>query len=130
MMNQIYEEIDKLIAAGVQPQYIGAQLIQKGWPSALVNEAINAYLVTHGRIQQKTDFKAWLKKYKRRAIPATTIMVFVSVLSSSVMLLQPWPTKILVDSGFGDITAPGPLAAYTHKPAMILITSLLTIGIF
>lgn len=130
MMSQVYEEIEKALAAGVQPQYIGAQLIQQGWPAQMVNEAVTAYLNAHGRVQKKTDFQAWLKTYKQRAFGALIVMVTVSVLSSGVLLLQPWPTKILVDSGFGTIQAPGPLAPYTHKPIMILITSLLTIVIF
>ena len=130
MMNQLYNAIEKAIASGVQPQYISATLIKEGWPPAMVNEAVSAYLASHGRLQYKTDFKAWLKKYKLKALPATIFLVIISVLSSSVLLLQPWPTKILVDSGFGNIKAPGPLAPYTHKPALILLTSLLTIGIF
>ena len=130
MMPQIYQAIEDALASGVAPQYVGAQLIQQGWPMSLVNEAVNAYLAAHGRLHQKTDFRAWLKRYKKRALPATIILVFVSVLSSSVLLLQPWPTKILVDSGFGNIPAPGFLAPYSHKPALILATSLLTIMVF
>jgi ABC-type bacteriocin/lantibiotic exporter with double-glycine peptidase domain len=130
MMPQIYQAIDDAIADGVAPQYVGAQLIQQGWPMTMVNEAVNAYLASHGRLQQKTDFRAWLKKYKRKALPATIFLVIISVMSSSILLLQPWPTKILVDSGFGNIKAPGILAPYTHKPTLILITSLMTIVIF
>ena len=130
MMSQIYEEIEKAIASGVPPQYIGVNLIQQGWPPAMVNEAVNAYLSAHGRLQQKTSFRAWLKKYRTKALPATIFIVFLSVVSSSILLLQPWPTKILVDSGFGNIKAPGPLAQYSHTPTLILITSLLTVAIF
>ncbi len=130
MMPKIYKEIEDSVAAGVAPQYIAANLIQRGWPPAVVNEAVSAWLAAHGRLQHKTVFKQWLKKYKRRALPATAAIVLISVVSSSILLLQPWPTKILVDSGFGQIPAPGPLAPYTHKPELILLTSLLTIGIF
>ncbi|HVX58830.1 MAG TPA: ABC transporter ATP-binding protein, partial [Candidatus Saccharimonadales bacterium] len=130
MMQQLYDAIERAIASGVQPQYLTALLTQQGWPSGMVNQAVNAYLSAHGRLQQKTDFKTWLKKYKRKALPATVAIVIISVLSSSVMLLQPWPTKILVDSGFGNIPAPGPLAQYSHKPILILITSLLTVAVF
>lgn len=130
MMPEIYEAIEKAVAAGVAPQYLADSLIKQGWPPVLVNEAVNAWLESHGRLQHKTDFRAWVAKYRRRAVPATAIIVFMSVLSSSVLLLQPWPTKILVDSGFGKIPAPGPLAPFTHKPSLILLTSLMTIGIF
>ncbi|MDB5160711.1 MAG: putative Xenobiotic-transporting ATPase [Candidatus Saccharibacteria bacterium] len=129
-MSQIYDAIEKAIAGGVPPQYVTSTLIRQGWPANLVNEAMNAWLISHGRLHKKTDFKQWLTKYKRKAFGSTVVLVILSVLSSSILLLQPWPTKILVDSGFGSIQAPGPLAPYTHKPALILITSLLTIAVF
>jgi ABC-type bacteriocin/lantibiotic exporter with double-glycine peptidase domain len=130
MMPKIYQAIEDAIASGTPPQYIADSLIRQGWPPALVNEALNAWLSSHGRAQQKTGFKEWLAKYKRKALPATATVIFISVISSSIMLLRPWPTKIMVDSAFGNIKAPGFMAAYTHKPILILITSLLTIGIF
>lgn len=130
MMPKIYAAIDAAIAAGTPSQYVAANLIEQGWPPAMVNEALSAYLAAHGRLQQKTDFRAWLRKYRSKALPATIFLVIISVISSSILLLQPWPTKILVDSGFGNIKAPGPLAPYTHKPTLILLTSLMTIAIF
>jgi ABC-type bacteriocin/lantibiotic exporter with double-glycine peptidase domain len=130
MMPQIYQAIEKAIAAGVPPQYVTYILVRHGWPETLVNSAMVAWLKSHGRFQEKTDFRAWLKLYKKKALSSTVVLVLISVLSSSVLLLQPWPTKILVDSGFGNTPAPGPLAQYSHTPTLILITSLLTIVIF
>src|SRR5581483_574088 len=109
MMEQLYAQIEEAVAGGAPPQYLAAQLIQRGWPPRMVNEAVSAWLSAHGRLQHKTDFKAWLKKYRIKALPSTLILVLISVLSSATLLLQPWPTKILVDSGFGKIPAPGPL---------------------
>ncbi len=130
MMPKLYETIEAAIAKGVPPQYIADGLIKAGWPVALVNEAIEAWLSAHGRLQKKTGFKQWLLKYKRRALPATSLMVGVGVVSSSILLLKPWPTKIMVDSAFGRIPAPGPLEPYTHTPKLILITSIMTLFIF
>ena len=130
MMPKIYETLEQSVANGQDPHFVAAELVQQGLPQNLVNEALEAWLKTHGRAPTTTSFLAWLKKYKRKALPATILLVFMSVLSSSVLLLQPWPTKILVDSGFGSIKAPGILAPYSQKPSMILITSLLTILIF
>lgn len=130
MMPKIYTAIEEAIAKGVPPQYLANNLKQQGFPPLIVDEAVKAWLSSHGRLQEKTDFKTWLKKYKKRATWATVVMVFISVLSSSVLLLQPWPTKILVDSGFGNTPAPGFLDAYRGKPAMILATSIMTIAIF
>ena len=130
MMPQIYEAIEQAVAQGVPPQYIASILIQAGWPQALVNEAIEAWTSSHGRFNKRTDFKNWLKKYHKKAFPSVLLMVFMGVLNSSIMLLRPWPTKVMVDSVFGRVTAPGPLAPYTHKPSLILITSLMTIIIF
>lgn len=130
MMPKIYAAIEAAIASGTPPPYVAANLIGKGWPPGMVNEALNAWLSSHGRLQQKTGFRDWLKKYRAKALPATAAVVFISVISSSILLLRPWPTKIMVDSAFGNIMAPGFMAPYTHKPVLILITSLLTIAIF
>src|SRR5437868_2433120 len=130
MMPEIYAAIESTIANGVPPQYVSEALIRRGWPPALVNEALEAWLLAHGRSQHKTGFKQWLEKYKHKAASAIVVVVSISVVSSAVLLLRPWPTKIMVDSAFGNIPAPGPLSSYTHKPILILITSLLTIAIF
>lgn len=129
-MPKIYEAIEIAVSKGVPPEYLANNLKMQGFPTPMVDQAVNDWLSKNGRLQQRTDFKTWLKKYKRRALPATVVMVVVSVISSSVLLLQPWPTKILVDSGFGNVPAPGPLHGLEHKPAMILATSIMTIAIF
>lgn len=123
-------EIESAISKGVPPHIIASELIKHGYPAPAVNETLNNWLLARGRKQHKTGFKQWLKKYKRRALPATSVMVFIGVISSSIMLLKPWPVKIMVDSVFGNIPAPGPLEPYTHTPTLILITSLMTIAIF
>lgn len=130
MMPDIYAAIEAAVARGIPPQDIVDALIQRGYPSNLVNQALNAWLLSHGRMQQKTGFKQWLKKYKTKALPGIIVTVLISTITASTMLLRPWPTKIMVDSAFGDIPAPGPLAPYTHTATLILITSLLTIAIF
>jgi len=129
-MPQIYAAIEEAIAKGVPQQAIAPTLVQQGFPAAMVHQAVEAWLSAHGRMQKKTEFKQWLKKYKSKAVPATVIIVVISVMSSSVALLRPWPTKIMVDSAFGNIPAPGPLAPYTHTATLILLTSVLTIAIF
>ncbi|HVO86852.1 MAG TPA: ABC transporter ATP-binding protein [Candidatus Binatia bacterium] len=132
MNPEIYVAIDKAIASGVPPQYVASVLVQQGWPINLVIEATNGWMATHGRVHKKTDFKQWLGKYKRKALGSTILLITLSVLSSSVLLLQPWPTKILVDSGFGNVPVPDFLAPFAqpHTPKLILITSFLTICVF
>src|SRR3989344_1036285 len=130
MLPKLYETIEQAVAQGVPPQYIADGLIRSGWPKNLVNETLSACLSSHARLHQKTNFRDWVKKYKKKALPATTITIIIGVLSSSIILLRPWPTKIMVDSAFGTIPAPGILAPYTHTPKLILITSLMTIAIF
>lgn len=129
MMPKLYAAIEAAVAAGTPPQYLASNLISQGWPPAMVNEAINAYLSSHGRLQHKTGFRDWIKKYKKKALPAAIVLVVISVISSSILLLRPWPTKIMVDSAFGDIPAPAFLAEFS-KSGLILVTSAMTVGIF
>ncbi len=129
MMPQIYASIEQAVANGVPPQYIASALIAQGWPASVVNEAVDAWLSSHGRLHHKTGFREWLKKYKHKALPATGALVGISIISSAILLLRPWPTKIMVDSAFGNVPAPAFLSHYT-KPQLILVTSAMTVVIF
>lgn len=130
MMSKIYEAIEAAVAKGVPTQYIASMLISQGWPDVLVHQALDAWLRTHGRAQQKTSFKAWLKKYHRKALPSVIAVAAFSTVNIGLVLLKPWPTKIMVDSVFGPEQAPGPLARFSGSSDLILITALMTIGIF
>ena len=130
MMPKIYSAIENLVAAGTPSQYIPYILISSGWPPSLVNQAVDAWLTSHGRSMHKTEFKSWLRKYYRLAIPAVVIVVIINLIADGIALLKPWPLKILADSAFGTIPAPGALEPYTNTPTLILYLSLISIGLF
>ena len=130
MMPKIYGAIENLVAQGAPTQYIPYALISAGWPPTLVNQAVDAWLTAHGRSLHKTEFRQWLKKYYRMALPAVFVVVFINLIADGIALLKPWPLKILADSAFGNIPAWGPLEPYTHTPKLILIVSLISIALF
>ncbi len=122
--------IDEGVSKGVPMDFITYSLKRAGWPEQLVKEAIDQWLIENGRLQKTTVFSQWLKKYYRQAAPAIILMVFLNTIASAIALLKPWPVKILADSVFGSIPAPGPLESLTGTPTLILIVSLMTITIF
>ena len=130
MMPKLYEAIESVVAQGVPTQYVPSVLIQAGWPPELVNQAVDAWMTTHGRSLHKTDFKKWVKKYYRLATPAVVVVVLINLIADGIALLKPWPLKILADSAFGEIPAPGPLEPFTHTPTLILYLSLISIALF
>lgn len=127
---RLKQAIEEGIAKGVPVDFISYSLQRAGWPKDMVNEAIEAWLAANGRSQKTTEFNEWLKKYYRQAKPAIILMVVLNTIASAIALLQPWPIKVLADSVFGSIPAPGPLAPYTHTPKLIIIVSLMTLFIF
>jgi ABC-type bacteriocin/lantibiotic exporter with double-glycine peptidase domain len=127
---RLKKAIEEGVAKGVPVDFITYSLNRAGWPVQLVKEAVDAWMLENGRRQKTTDFTAWLKKYYLQAKPAIILMVILNTIASAIALLQPWPLKILADSVFGIIPAPGLLRAYTHTPTLILIVSLLTLLIF
>lgn len=129
-MPKLYEAIEMAVASGVPTNMVADVMIRGGWPPELVNRAVDAWLKAHGRRTQKTGFADWLKRYQLRAIPSVIIVVLLGVVQAAVALLKPWPTKIMADSAFGNEPAWGPLAPYTHTPKLILITAVLSIGLF
>ncbi|MFZ1249064.1 MAG: ABC transporter ATP-binding protein [Candidatus Saccharimonadales bacterium] len=130
MRPKLYQAIEMAVASGVPTSMLADLLCQIGWPRAMVNQVVDEWVAKNASITQKTDFKTWLKKYQKKALPAVGLMVFLGIGQALFMLLKPWPTKIMADSALGTITAPGLLAPYTHTPKLILITSLMTLLIF
>lgn len=129
-MPKLYEAIDMAVTSGVPINMLADVLTKLGWPSAMVNQAVDAWLRANGRRTIKTDFKDWVKKYQKRARPAVAVVVFLGLVQAAVALLKPWPTKIMADSAFGKIRAPGPLADYSGTPKLIAITALMSIALF
>ena len=127
---RLKQAIEEGIAKGVPVDFISYSLQRAGWPKDMVNEAIEGWLAENGRSQKTTAFTDWLKKYYRQAKPAIILMVVLNTIASAIALLQPWPVKVLADSVFGNIPAPGPLAQYTHTPKLIIIVSIMTLVIF
>lgn len=130
MYEKLYQSIDQLVTEGIPMDTIPYGLVRMGWPQALVDEAFNNWMSANGRKHQKTSFKVWLKKYHKKALPAVIAVVFLNTIASAIALLRPWPTKILADSVFGNVPAPGPLAQYNRTPTLILIVSGMTLGLF
>ena len=130
MYEKLYQSIDQLVTEGIPLDTIPYGLVRMGWPQALVDEAFNNWMSANGRKHQKTSFKVWLKKYHKKALPAVIAVVFLNTIASAIALLRPWPTKILADSVFGNVPAPGPLAQYNRTPTLILIVSGMTLGLF
>ncbi|MBL8122177.1 ABC transporter ATP-binding protein [Candidatus Saccharibacteria bacterium] len=130
MRPKLNEAITMAIASGVPPSMLADVLGSVGWPRVMVNQAVDEWLAKNAQHANKTDFKTWLKKYQKRALPAVGIVVLLGLGQAVFTLLRPWPTKIMVDSALGTIPAPGPLSAYTHQPILIAITSGLTLLIF
>lgn len=127
---KLFEAIEMAVGSGVAPSMLPDVLIGVGWPADMVNPAVEAWLRKYGRRTIKTDFKTWLKKYQKRAMPAVAVVVVLSTIQAGIMLLKPWPLKIMADSAFGTIPAPWPMTQYTGTSMLIAITSLMTLMIF
>jgi ABC-type multidrug transport system fused ATPase/permease subunit len=127
---RLKQAIEEGVSKGVPVDFIAYSLQRAGWPKDMVNEAIEAWLRENGRSQKTTEFTDWLKKYYRQAKPAIALMVVLNTIASAIALLQPWPLKLLADSVFGSIPAPGLLRQYTHTPKLIIIVAVLTLIIF
>lgn len=127
---RLKQAIEEGVSKGVPVDFISYSLQRAGWPKEMVNETIDTWLQENGRKQKTTEFTVWLKKYYTQAKSAIILMVVLNTIASGIALLQPWPVKILADSVFGTIPAPGPLKQYTHTPTLIIIVSLMTLAIF
>lgn len=127
---KLREAVQMASTSGVPDNMLASVLIGVGWPANLVNPTVYEWINKNAPKLEKTDFKTWLGKYQRRAWGAVIFVVVISTIMAGFSLLEPWPFKIMADSAFGDIPAPGPLSPYTGTPTLIAITALLSIIIF
>lgn len=129
-LNKALNAIDLAVKSHVPPNMLADVLIKVGWPPDLINKAIDIYLKNNGQVVLKTDFKTWLKKYQKLAIPAVILVIVLSTIQAGVALLKPWPIKIIADSAFNTIPAPWPLTEYTGKPELIAFMALFSVIVF
>lgn len=66
-------------------------------------------------------FNRWLMKQYRHSIGQLIVLVLISLLSIAVLLMTPWPLKVLVDSVFGHIAAPGILSRLSRSQLLALV---------
>jgi ATP-binding cassette, subfamily B, bacterial len=122
--------IEEGVSKGVPMDFVLYSLKRAGWPEGMVKEAIEDWMMANGRTHKTTAFGDWLRKYYAQAKPAVILMVVLNTIAAGIALLQPWPIKILADSVFGNIPAPGPLEPLTGTSTLIIIVSLMTLSIF
>lgn len=127
---RLLQAIDEGVSKGVPMDFISYSLIRAGWPKQMVNDAVNEWLLKNGRTQKTTAFGEWIKKYYRQALPGIIMMVALNTIASAIALLKPWPVKVLADSVFGNVPAPGPLESLTGTPELIIFVALMTLSIF
>ncbi len=61
---------------------------------------------------------------------ALALLAGFALLDIGIGLLQPWPTKIFIDSVVGTVRAPGPLAPYTHATSLLFIVTAISAVLF
>jgi len=127
---RLKQAVEMASSSGVPDNMLASVLTGVGWPASLVNPAVYEWTSRHDTRLKKTDFKTWLGRYQKRAWGAVVFVVIVSSIQAGFSLLEPWPFKIMADSAFGDITAPGTLAPFTGSPTLIAFTALMSIAIF
>lgn len=71
-----------------------------------------------------------LVAYARKHWWVIATLAGFSLFDIAISLAEPWPTKIVIDSVFGNVRAPGPLAAYTHTIRLLVIVTIVSIILF
>jgi len=71
-----------------------------------------------------------MKEHFRAAWPKLTVGVVFSLVSVGLQLLNPWPLKILVDSVFGDVPAPGFLHDLTGTFSLLVIVATAYVALY
>jgi ATP-binding cassette subfamily B protein len=81
-------------------------------------------------VVDKQRLKLWIKSYIRDSWWRIIALLFVSFMSVGIGLLVPWPLKLLSDSVFGNVTAPGVLAPFSQTAVLLYIVAGIYIAIY
>ncbi len=66
MIPKLNEAIEMASASAVPNNMLADVLISLGWPSDLVNRAVDTWLRKNSKRNIKTSFKIWVKRYQAR----------------------------------------------------------------
>lgn len=80
--------------------------------------------------QQQAAFKSWLFTYIRQSWWRIVILILLSLIAVGLGLLNPWPLKLLADSVFGNVPAPGPLEPYTGTVTLLYFAAITYVTIY
>lgn len=127
---KLRQAVEMASASGVPNNMLASVLTGLGWPADLVNPAVYEFVSRHSAPLEKTDFKSFIAKYQKRAWASVALVVVISTIQAGFALLEPWPFKLIADSAFGSIPAPGPLEPYTGTATLILFAAMMSVGVF
>ena len=80
--------------------------------------------------QLNAAFKKWLYTYIRQSWWRIAVLIMLSMAGVFLALLNPWPLKLMADSVFGSVPAPGPLKPYTGTFQLLVIIAVVYVLIY
>jgi ATP-binding cassette, subfamily B, bacterial len=81
-------------------------------------------------MDEQTQIKKWLIGYAKRYWLSIIVLSLLSLLKIGFQLLNPWPIKVLIDSVFGDIPAPGALSSITSPVGLLIAIAFILIALY
>ena len=75
-------------------------------------------------MDNKNKIYGWLLSFAKKYWLGIFILTLLSLLKVGFQLLNPWPIKILIDSVFGDVPAPGPLANFGSSEQLLIVLAI------
>lgn len=75
-------------------------------------------------MDSKTNIYGWLLSFAKKYWLGIFVLTLLSLLKIGFQLLNPWPIKILIDSVFGDVPAPGALASFGSSEQLLIVLAI------
>lgn len=72
---------------------------------------------------QASNQQRWIRSNFKAALPKVALGTFLSLLAAGLQLLNPWPLKILIDSVFGQVPAPGILHSLSGTYSLLVVVA-------
>ncbi|MEM6997805.1 MAG: ABC transporter ATP-binding protein [Patescibacteria group bacterium] len=93
-------------------------------------DTANTEITSQQSLEGTDSYKHWLRGYYLKSKWSILKLILLDMIIIGLTLLEPWPLKILADSVFNTIPAPGFLEPYTGTYTLLVIVALASVGLF
>ena len=130
---ELYGYVHQAILSGVSETKIREKLLGAGYNEADIKMSIDTARAAIAKKQDPNSQKSyatWIRHYFNTSKKSIASLISIDMGLIFLSLLEPWPLKVMADSVFGNVPAPGPLESLTGTFDLLIVIATISVGLF